>query len=105
MTQRVLSLFLAAAVVVPAAIAFAGTAPSTPPSKQINALKAGERIASNCGSGMSYCAPGDYGPGGCYKPGYGTCTAGLVCTGGMIACKPSNGGAAYCYKQGYGSCN
>ena len=60
---------------------------------------------SSCSSGMTYCSPGSYGPGGCYRMGYATCTAGLVCTGGTKACKPRNGGPAYCYKVGYGKCN
>ncbi len=60
---------------------------------------------SNCPSGTTPCAAGSYGPGGCYKPGYATCTAGLVCTDGMSACKPTNGGPAYCFKAGIGSCN
>ncbi|SOC08935.1 hypothetical protein SAMN05877809_104378 [Rhodobacter sp. JA431] len=60
---------------------------------------------SSCSSGLNYCAPGSYGPGGCYRLGFATCTAGLVCTDGMSACKPSNGGPAYCYRVGYGNCN
>lgn len=60
------------------------------------------RLAQSCSSGMSYCKPGSYGPGGCYNIGYATCTAGLVWTGGMEACKPGNGKQAYCYKPGYG---
>ena len=72
---------------------------------QLRQMANGVQVAQNCASGMNYCAPGSYGPGGCYKLGYASCTAGLVCTGGMTACKPSNGGAAYCYKQGYGKCN
>ena len=63
------------------------------------------QLAQSCSGGLKVCQAGSYGPGGCYKPGYATCTAGLVCTGGMKACKPSNGGPAYCYKQGYGKCN
>ncbi|WP_372886752.1 hypothetical protein [Shimia sp.] len=63
------------------------------------------QLAQSCGSGMSVCSAGSYGPGGCYKPGYATCTAGLVCTGGMTACAPSNGAQPYCYKPGYGKCN
>ncbi len=63
------------------------------------------QLAQSCGSGLQVCPAGSYGPGGCYKPGYANCTAGLVCTGGMIACAPSNGGQPYCYKHGYGSCN
>ena len=62
-------------------------------------------VAQSCGAGMNVCAPGSYGPGGCYKPGYATCTAGLVCTGDMVACAPSNGSQPYCYKPGYGNCN
>lgn len=71
---------------------------------KLRQMSSGIEVAQSCGSGMNVCAPGSYGPGGCYKPGYATCTAGLVCTGGMQACKPSNGGAAYCYKPGYGKC-
>lgn len=66
----------------------------------------GDRIAqTSCPAGTQPCPAGDYGPGGCYRPGYATCTAGLVCTGGLVACKPSNGAPAYCYRPGYGSCN
>jgi len=64
----------------------------------------GVQLAQSCSSGMTYCSPGSYGPGGCYKMGYATCTAGLVCTGGMKACAPRNGKPAYCYKPGYGKC-
>ena len=91
-----------------AALGLAGMAAASqvenPTSRVLN-IGGGTQIAQSCGSGMNYCAPGSYGPGGCYKPGYANCTAGLVCTGGTIACKPSNGGAAYCYKPGYGTCN
>ena len=92
------------------AMCFAGAAMAgaeADPKERLNRLSSAEsyQIAQSCGSGMSVCSPGNYGPGGCYKPGYATCTAGLVCTGGMVACAPSNGAQPYCYKPGYGSCN
>ncbi len=100
--MRLITTFVVAAALFGAGPAFANgldALKSTPQSNQVIRL-----AQSSCGSGLSVCAPGSYGPGGCYKLGYANCTAGLVCTGGMQACKPSNGGAAYCYKQGYGKC-
>lgn len=92
-----------------AAMSFVATmsmADTTPLEKLEALMDSGTfQVAQSCGSGLSVCSPGSYGPGGCYKPGYATCTAGLVCTGGMVACAPSNGGQPYCYKQGYGSCS
>lgn len=96
---------LALATALTATHALAGLTGSPTPTDRVRDLGQGQRLASECSGGMSYCSPGSYGPGGCYRPGYATCTAGLVCTGGMTACKPSNGGAAYCYKQGFGTCN
>lgn len=69
------------------------------------ALLAGPAAAGQtCPSGMSSCAAGSYGPGGCYKVGYATCTAGLVCTSGLTACAPGSYGPGGCYKMGYASC-
>lgn len=94
-----------AALILGAGMSWAGTEGAL--SRTIGALTGADsfQLAQSCGSGLSVCSAGSYGPGGCYKPGYATCTAGLVCTGGMQACAPSNGGQPYCYKPGYGKCN
>ena len=60
--------------------------------------------AKSCPSGMSYCAKGGWGSGGCYKPGYASCTNGKVCSSGVRACGPGTGGNGGCYKPGYASC-
>ncbi len=54
---------------------------------------------------MTVCQKGGYGPGGCYKSGYATCTSGLVCSSGMRACPPGAYGKGGCYKSGYATCN
>lgn len=89
------------------AIIASGSAHAGTETSPVNRLLAGDgttELAQSCSSGMNYCSPGSYGPGGCYNIGYATCTAGLVCTGGMKACNPGGGRAAYCYKVGYGKC-
>jgi len=64
----------------------------------------GAYAAGNCMSGMTYCSPGSYGSGGCYKSGYATCTSGRVCSSGMRACAPGKYGKGGCYKSGYANC-
>ena len=69
-------------------------------------LFASEKVysAGNCPRGLNYCAPGSYGPGGCYKSGYASCTAGRVCSSGLQACKPGKYGKGGCYKPVYANC-
>lgn len=90
-----------------ASVCATGAMAGETPLERLEALTANGTItiAQTCGAGMNVCAPGRYGPGGCYKLGFATCTSGLVCTGGMVACAPSNGSQPYCYKPGYGTCN
>lgn len=89
-----------------AGMALAGTGNGSAGSFQSLAADEGAfQMAQSCSSGLSVCAAGSYGPGGCFKPGYATCTAGLVCTGGMVVCAPTNGAAPYCYKPSHGKCN
>ncbi len=88
----------------------AGAAWAEPPTSQVDRLKSfaadgSYQLAQSCPyTGTQPCAPGPYGPGGCYKPGYAECKGGLICTGGMKVCVPSNGAAAYCYAPQNGNC-
>lgn len=65
------------------------------------------QLAANrqCPRGMTACQKGSYGPGGCYKMGYSTCTSGMVCSSGMRACPPGKYGSGGCYKPVYRTCN
>ena len=60
--------------------------------------------AGRCMQGMSFCAPGQYGSGGCYKPGYASCTQGMICSSGLRVCKPGRYGKGGCYRPVYANC-
>lgn len=63
------------------------------------------QLAQACPSGMVACPRGAWGTGGCYRPGYASCTNGQVCSSGMQACGPGAWGRGGCYRPAYASCN
>ncbi|MHA6326765.1 hypothetical protein [Roseivivax sp. CAU 1753] len=102
MMVRNLNLVAGLALALIAAPALADQQRASDPAPRLSPMT--QLSQNTCPAGMNVCSPGSYGPGGCYKPGFGTCTAGLVCTGGTVACKPSNGGPAYCYAPNTNNC-
>ena len=59
-----------------------------------------------CPPGQAYCAPGGWGPGGCYnRMGQATCQNGQICSGGLRHCGPGPLGPGGCYNTALRYCD